>query len=76
MFWTLSAGLFLEGTQLVLSLILGVFFHAVDIMDVIMNTFGVLIGAGLYQALKQLKVNVKKNLPLEIHKYLYIIIYV
>ncbi|PKO14380.1 MAG: hypothetical protein CVU39_15205 [Chloroflexi bacterium HGW-Chloroflexi-10] len=61
LFWALLVGLFLEGTQLVLRLILGVFFHAVDITDVIMNAFGVLIGVGLYQALKQLVVNVKKK---------------
>ncbi len=46
----LAAGLFLEGTQLIMKLTLGVFFHAVDISDVIWNGLGVLVGYGLYHA--------------------------
>jgi glycopeptide antibiotics resistance protein len=46
----LAAGLFLEGTQLIMKLTLGVFFHAVDISDVIWNALGVLAGFGVYHA--------------------------
>lgn len=46
----LATGFFLEGTQLVLKLTLGVFFHAVDISDVIWNGLGVIAGFGLYHA--------------------------
>jgi len=46
----LATGLFLEGTQLMMKLILGVFIHAVDISDVIWNGLGVVMGFGLYHA--------------------------
>jgi glycopeptide antibiotics resistance protein len=50
-FWVaLSVGLFLEGAQLLMKLIFGVFFHSVDINDVLFNALGVVIGWGLYLA--------------------------
>jgi glycopeptide antibiotics resistance protein len=47
---SLAIGLFLEGTQLMMKLTLGLFFHAVDISDVIWNGLGVIAGYGLYHA--------------------------
>jgi glycopeptide antibiotics resistance protein len=46
----LATGVFLEGTQLIIKLTLGQFFHAVDINDVIWNGLGVIAGFGLYHA--------------------------
>lgn len=43
-----AAGFTLEGVQLLLKLILGTYFHAVDITDVITNALGALIGLVLY----------------------------
>lgn len=45
----LAVGLLLEGTQLIIKLILGVYYHAVDINDVIWNALGVLLGFGIFQ---------------------------
>jgi glycopeptide antibiotics resistance protein len=44
----LGVGLFLEGTQLLMKLIFGIYFHSVDINDVLFNALGVVVGAGLY----------------------------
>lgn len=44
-----AVGLAMEGGQLFLKMILGVYFHSVDITDVLTNAFGVLLGAGIYQ---------------------------
>lgn len=49
-YWAVGAGLALEGTQLLGKLILGVYYHAVDINDVLTNALGVLVGCGLYRA--------------------------
>jgi glycopeptide antibiotics resistance protein len=46
----IATGLILEGIQLAIKLISGLFFHAVDISDVIWNALGVIIGYGLYRA--------------------------
>jgi len=46
---SVGAGLALEGVQLLMKLSLGVFFHTVDITDVLMNALGVLAGSGLYR---------------------------
>jgi glycopeptide antibiotics resistance protein len=46
----LATGLAFEGSQLFFKTILGIFFHAVDITDVITNAVGVLVGAGVYQS--------------------------
>ncbi len=52
LYWTLAVGLALEGTQLLLNLILGVRYHTVDITDVITNALGFLLGYGFCQSLK------------------------
>lgn len=44
----LATGLALEGTQLALKLVLGVYPHSVDITDVLLNAFGVILGAGFF----------------------------
>jgi len=54
--FALATGLFLEGAQLVMKLSLGLFFHAVDISDVIWNGLGVIAGFGLYQAGRKISV--------------------
>jgi glycopeptide antibiotics resistance protein len=56
-----GVGLTLEGIQLLMKLILGVFFHSVDINDVLMNALGVLVGAGLYRAVKWISHNIQEN---------------
>lgn len=43
-FWALLTGLTLEGIQLLVKLVLGTFYHTVDINDVILNAFGVIVG--------------------------------
>jgi glycopeptide antibiotics resistance protein len=45
----LGAGFTLEGIELVMKLVFGASFHAVDITDVLTNALGVLVGYGLYQ---------------------------
>lgn len=55
----LATGLFLEGTQLIMKLTLGLFFHAVDISDVIWNGLGVIAGSGLYHAGRKIFKHVK-----------------
>ncbi|MGV8026554.1 MAG: VanZ family protein [Anaerolineaceae bacterium] len=45
----LTVGLLFEGIQLIVKLILGVYYHAVDINDVIWNALGVLIGFGIFK---------------------------
>jgi glycopeptide antibiotics resistance protein len=55
----LATGLFLEGTQLILKLALGVFYHAVDVTDVIWNGLGVIAGFGLYHAGRKILKRIK-----------------
>lgn len=45
----LAVGLLFEGMQLIIKLILGVYYHAVDINDVIWNALGFLLGYGLFR---------------------------
>jgi glycopeptide antibiotics resistance protein len=59
-FWVaLSVGLFLEGAQLLMKLIFGVFFHSVDVNDVLFNALGVVIGSGIYLAWNDVAQRVK-----------------
>lgn len=44
LFLALSVGLILEGIQLILKLIFGLYLHSADMTDVLMNALGVLIG--------------------------------
>lgn len=46
--YALAVGISLEGLQLVVKLALGVFYHAIDINDVLMNGLGFLVGAVSY----------------------------
>jgi glycopeptide antibiotics resistance protein len=50
----LAAGIFFEGTQLLIKLVCGVYYHTVDINDVIWNGSGVLLGYIAYRLLKYL----------------------
>ncbi len=60
-FWVaLGVGMFLEGTQLLIKLIFGIYFHSVDINDVIFNALGVVGGAGLYLVGSKLTSSVSK----------------
>jgi glycopeptide antibiotics resistance protein len=45
----LAAGLLFEGTQLLIKLVCGVYYHTVDINDVIWNGLGVLLGFGIFR---------------------------
>lgn len=56
-----SVGLALEGVQLFLKLALGVYAHAVDITDVIMNGLGVLIGAAVFIVLRAIIRTINKK---------------
>ncbi len=56
-----GAGLALEGTQLLMKLSLGVFFHTVDITDVLTNALGVLAGSGLYRAVLWISHIIREN---------------
>lgn len=51
--YTLLVGLSLEGLQLLIKLGLGVFYHTIDVNDVITNGLGFLAGALLYQGLRK-----------------------
>ncbi len=50
----LAVGIFFEGTQLLIKLVCGVYYHTVDINDVIWNGSGVLLGYIAYRLLKYL----------------------
>lgn len=58
-------GFILEGVQLVMKLTLGIYFHAVDITDVLTNAFGVLMGSVFFWAIKwifhNLNIYIKKK---------------
>lgn len=54
LYLAILTGLVLEGTQLIIKLISGVYFHTVDINDVLWNAAGVLIGCLIYRALSGL----------------------
>lgn len=56
-----GVGLALEGTQLLMKLSLGVFFHTVDITDVLTNALGVLVGSGLYRAVLWISHTIRKH---------------
>lgn len=45
----LAVGSLFEGTQLLIKLTLGVYYHTVDVNDVIWNTLGFLLGYGTFQ---------------------------
>jgi glycopeptide antibiotics resistance protein len=45
----LAVGLFTEGGQLLISLLIGYFYHIVDVNDVLMNALGVLVGYVLFR---------------------------
>lgn len=45
----LAVGLLFEGTQLLIKLVCGVYYHTVDINDVIWNGLGVLLGFGIFR---------------------------
>ncbi len=45
----LAAGLALEGTQLLIMLVIGPSLHSVDINDMLLNALGVVIGSGLHR---------------------------
>jgi glycopeptide antibiotics resistance protein len=60
--WTaVGVGLALDGLQLLMKLTLGSFIHSVDITDVLTNTLGVFIGAGLYRAAERILERIKKD---------------
>jgi glycopeptide antibiotics resistance protein len=48
-FLALGVGLTMEGIQLLMKLLLGVFYHVVDINDVLMNALGILAGYESYR---------------------------
>lgn len=48
LFWVLGIGVVFEGVQILVILITGVFYHTVDINDVIFNALGVLLGWLVY----------------------------
>ncbi len=49
-FWALGVGLTLEGIQLALKLIFGLYLHSTDMTDVLMNALGVMLGSLLASA--------------------------
>ncbi len=50
LFWlALTVGLAIEAVQLFIGLVVGSYYHSVDINDVILNAFGALVGIGLYR---------------------------
>ncbi|PKN88874.1 MAG: hypothetical protein CVU45_07655 [Chloroflexi bacterium HGW-Chloroflexi-7] len=62
-FWALLTGLALEGTQLIVILAIGTFYHTVDVNDVILNALGVIIGFGVFCILNGLNQKLKKIRP-------------
>jgi glycopeptide antibiotics resistance protein len=54
LFWAVLTGLTLEGIQLLVKLVLGTFYHTVDINDVILNTLGVIIGYCIFLILQRI----------------------
>jgi glycopeptide antibiotics resistance protein len=65
-----ALGLGIETSQLVLCLVLGVYYRGVDINDVLMNTLGVLCGYALFWIFSWLYVAVTARLKIE-HKGLF-----
>jgi glycopeptide antibiotics resistance protein len=63
LYLALITGLVLEGTQLVIKLISGVYYHAVDVNDVLWNASGVLVGFLLYHSVRWVIKSVKKYKP-------------
>lgn len=67
-FWALLTGLTTEGIQLLVKLVLGTYYHTVDINDVILNALGVIIGYCLFLIhikliiLRQMKAMKKKTI--------------
>lgn len=64
-FWAVLTGLTLEGIQLLVKLGLGTFYHTVDINDVILNAFGVIVGYCFFLMLNKafniIQTRLKKN---------------
>ena len=69
-FWALLTGLTLEGIQLLVKLVLGTFYHTVDINDVILNALGVIVGYCIFlidqKPIKIKPTKPKKNEPVKI----------
>jgi glycopeptide antibiotics resistance protein len=63
--YTLLVGLSLEGVQLLIKLGLGVFYHAIDVNDVMMNGLGFLTGALLYLGLRKMSSSAGRDRLLE-----------
>jgi len=51
--WVLGIGVVFEGVQILVILITGVFYHTVDINDVIFNALGVLLGWLVYRMISK-----------------------
>ncbi|MHB8086914.1 MAG: VanZ family protein [Anaerolineaceae bacterium] len=60
-FWAILTGLTFEGIQLFVKLVLGTFYHTVDINDVILNALGVIIGFGIFLIIQRVFRKRKKN---------------
>lgn len=60
-FWAALTGFTFEGVQLLVILIVGTLYHTVDINDVILNAFGVIVGYCFLLILQNLRNKFKKK---------------